>query len=275
MIIKIFTLALFLIAPNSFSQPTDSPITLVEKPTKKLQDVGVMIGFGQNYSNGEHYVDCEGCFFDGGVSFGTTLGIYYEREINNWFWYGGLIRYDILGIESKYIENESVDVLNSNKTFVIPFEQKAILDLSYLNFTPYVSIRPFSWMRINTGLNFGFNLSSNIKHTKTPINNEVIDPQTGDIYEIEVTNPDPNKTGSELYTLMDAEMPNLASPYYTLFLNLSFPIEFDNESKLIPSMGFDLPLTKISDYGNNFNIGTWRIFLGFSYPLVTRGKENE
>lgn len=254
------------------AQKLDDPLNPIKVNKPQLQDLGLTIGFGQNYSNGEHLVECEGCIFSGGVGFGTTIGLYYEREATEWFWYGALIRYDNLGIESKYIENESTPVEGSNKTFIIPFEHVAQTELSYLNFTPYISIRPFQWFRFNSGLNIGANISSNLRHTKTPVSNQIIDPETGDILIVETTNPDPNRTGKERYTIMDDDFPELSSPYFTLFFDFKFPIELENESKIIPSFGFDLPITDISNYGNNFNIGTWRLFLSYSYPLITRGK---
>lgn len=269
-IISIFTLNVSL-----FSQDLDNPLNPIKTRNAKLHDVGVTLGFGQNYANGEHRVLCDACIFDGGVAFGTTLGLFYEREANSWFWYGILLRYDNLGIESKYIDNQLLKAVESDQQFIVPIEQKAVLDLSYLNFTPYVSFRLAKWFRINTGLNVGVNINSNLKHTETPISNTVQDPTTGDIYELEVTNPDPNRTGAERYTFMDEELPEIVSPYLTFYSNFAFPIEFENESKLIPSVGFDFPLGNISNYGDNFNIGTWRLYLSYSYPLITRGKDKK
>jgi len=269
---KILIITLICFSLSLYSQD-DTPLTPYKKSTANLQDIGVMFGFGQNYSNGDHFVDCESCLFNGGVGFGTTLGLYYEREATSWLWYGLLIRYDNLGIESKYIDNQVLKAKDSEKTFIVPIEQKAVMDLSFVNFTPYASLRFTDWFRLNLGLNAGFNVSSNVLHTETPVNNSIQDPETGDYYELEVTNPDQSKTGKDVYVFMDSELPEMQSPYLTLYTNFAFPIEFENESKLIPSIGFDFPLGQISTFGNDFSIGTWRIFLSYSYPLVTRGKK--
>lgn len=264
----IITLILLQSAITLKSQGLDSPIDPAKVIIPTSQNIGLMLGLGQNYSNGDHFVDCDACLFNGGAGFGLTLGLFYEREATDWLWYGGLIRFDMLGIESKYIENESVFIPTNNKTFVIPFEQTATTSLSYFNFTPYVSIKPFEWFNLNAGLNLGMNVSSSLKHIKKPVSNEIKDPVTGDIYEIDVINPDTTKTGKDQYTLMDGKFPDLISPYMTLYLNFSFPIEFKNASKLIPSFGIDYPISNISNFGNNFNIGTWRIYLSYSYPLI-------
>ena len=266
-------LVIILLTYTSKSQKLNSPIDPVKNITPTSQNIGVLIGLGQNYANGDHYVDCQECVFNGGVGFGLTLGAYYEREATNWLWYGGLIRFDILGIESKFIENESVEVDNGNKNFIIPFEQTASSSLNYFNFTPYVSFRPFSWFRLNTGLNVGLNISNNLQHTKKPLKNEVIDPTTGDVYEISVINPDSTKTGSNKYELMNGKFPEINSPYMTLYFNFGFPITFKNDSQLIPSLSFDYPISNVSNFGKNFNIGTWRLNLAFSYPLIKSVKE--
>ena len=266
---------IFIININLISQDLDNPLSPIKTKNATLNDIGVMLGFGQNYANGGHRVLCEGCFFDGGVGFGTTLGLFYEREATTWFWYGILLRYDNLGIESMYIDNQLLKAVENDQQFLVPMEQKAVLSLSYFNFTPYVSFRIADWFRINTGLNVGMNINSNLKHTHTPVSNTIQDPVTGDIYILESTNPDPDRVGNERYTFMDEEMPEVITPYLTFYTNFAFPIEFENESKLIPSIGFDFPLGNISNYGDNFNIGTWRLYLSYSYPLITRGKEKK
>lgn len=275
MYLKISILLIFLSSLSLFSQ-NDSPLNPYKRKIANLQDVGLMLGFGQNYSNGDHYVDCDDCLFNGGTGFGFTLGLYYEREATSWLWYGVLVRYDNLSIESKYVDNQLFKIKDTDRYIPIPLEQKAVMDLSFINFTPYVSMKIAKWFNLNVGLNTGFNMSSNILHTETPItssDNTILDPSTGNRYKIsEITNPDPNKTGKDKYTLMDDELPEIQSPYLTLYTNFAFPIEFENESKLIPSIGFDFPLGEISTFGNDFNIGTWRIFFSYSYPLVTRGK---
>lgn len=270
MYLKISILIIFLFTLSLYSQD-DSPLIPYQKGQANLQNVGLMFGFGQNYSNGDHFVDCEDCLFNGGTGFGFTLGLFYEREATSWLWYGVLLRYDNLSIESKYIDNQVLKAINSDKTFLVPIEQKAVMDLSFFNITPYLSMKITDWFNLNLGLNTGFNISSNILHTHKPVNSTIQDPATGDFYEIDTENPDPTKTGKDKYIFMNSELPEIQSPYLTLYTNFAFPIEFANESKLIPSIGFDFPLGQISTFGNDFNIGTWRLYLSYSYPLVTRG----
>lgn len=272
--ILIFGINTLLFNIDLYSQKLDNPLLPTTTKNATPHDIGVTLGFGQNYANGEHRVLCDACLFDGGVGFGTTIGLYYERQATTWLWYGVLFRYDNLGIESKYIDNQLLKVLGSDQQFLVPIEQKAVLDLSYVNFTPYLSFRLAPWLRINTGLNLGVNIFSNLKHTETPINNTIRDPVTGDIYIIDATNPDPNRTGADRFTFMDEPLPEIVNPYLTFYTNFAFPIELENESKLIPSFGFDFPLGNISNFGNNFNIGTWRLYLSYSYPLITKGKKN-
>lgn len=257
-----------------FSQNNlDTPLNPGKVKNPKLHNVGITVGFGQNYANGDHFVLCEGCIFNGGVGFGTTIGLFYEREATSWLWYGALLRYDNLGIESMYVDNQALQPEGSDKTYIVPMEQKAVLDLSYINLTPYVSLKIAKWFNINSGLNVGLNISNNIKHTEKPVNNTIQDPETGDIIEIDVSNPDPDKTGEERYTLMDEEMPEMNSPYLTFYTNFAFPIELENQSKIIPSIGFDFPLGNVSNFGNDFRIGTWRLYLSYSYPLITEIKD--
>lgn len=226
------------------------------------QSIGGFIGIGPNWQGGQHFVECNECFFEDGTATGFTLGALYQRKISTHFFIGGFISVDIMNIGSTYREIESID-LTAEQSFSgeptntnIEFRHSADMSLTYLGFAPYVAYNPVGWLTFRVAPKISIPIGSNLVHTKTPTKSEItIDGVTGRSPIIE-------------RTVQDSEVPDLNSPLFGSDFSMMFNLTPGENSTF--SIGYTqyVPFTETSTFGENFVINSWRAFIEFKYALV-------
>lgn len=223
------------------------------------QSIGGYIGVGGNIQSGSHFVDCEGCEFFDGIGTGYSFGLLYERRLMRNIQIGGFLSLDVLDFNSSYTEIEPIEVLSprtGQNTFVnVPFSHEAQTNLTYLGIAPYIKYTPLELFSMRAAPKLSFPLGSNLRHTKANTDpTPVIDGLEG-IADIEPR------------VIQDSQFPDLNSPQFGIDLTGMFNIYPSDETIL--SLGYThyIPFNNVSDFGNDFRVFTWRLFIEFRYTL--------
>lgn len=264
-LLLIIIIFLFNFAVLSFSQNLSNPI-FPAKPT--LPDyLGFTLGLGQNFQSGKMYVECPGCVFEDGVRFGYTIGAFYESYINDFLTYGADINFSNNGIKTSYIENELIDVVSTEISYResvnIPFRHISDVDISTINLIPYIKLIPWNFLFFKVGFGFNFVASSNLRHDKELLKNEVI-LSNGTITKVRLAD-----TKGNLATIQDGDFKDLEKFYLTINPSVGFNIPFDSKRNVVfsPWLMYSLPLSDISKNGEAFKINQWRILFSISFKL--------
>lgn len=264
-LLLIIIIFLFNLTNFSFSQNLSNPIF----PAKQsLPDyLGITLGLGQNFQSGKMYVECPGCIFEDGVKFGYTIGAYYDSHINEFLTYGADINFSNNGIKTSYIENELIDVISTEisyrETVNIPFRHIADVEISNINLIPYIKLIPLNFLFFKVGFGFNFVTSSNLRHDKELLKNEVI-LSNGTITKVRLAD-----TKSNVATIQDGEFKDLEKFFLSINPSIGFNIPFDSKRNVVfsPWLMYLLPLSDISKNGEAFKINQWRILFSISFKL--------
>jgi hypothetical protein len=257
---KIKTIIILLMCLNTnlsiFSQKLDTPLVPFDKkPTK--DNLGFLLGFGQNVQGGKYLVECKECEFRGGVGSNFTIGAYYEQDIETNLYLGLLGTFSIMNIESKFTEKEKLGFLskitNNVDSISIDFLHTGTAKFSYLSLTPFVRWQPAKMLFVRVGPSISFVMSNNITHVQEPVN-PIVTLSTGETGRLS-----PGTGYSS--TLEDGVFPNVISPQIGLWTDIGLNIPLSKKVTFCPVFNYNLPLTKMSSFGEDFKISTWRILL--------------
>lgn len=250
-----------LTANSIHAQKESNPLVPVDYGIR--QEIGILLGLGQNFQSGTSYVDCEGCEFEDGTKFGITFGAYYGYYVNESISFGIMGLYDDLGLSSSFIEIESVTPINSNNLEIpVQFRHNSEISLGYISAAPYVKWDVFDFFSLQAGPSVSFNTSSNLKHEKVLLDRTVT-LQNGEIVQIELQDYE-NYTA----TLQDGEYEGINSIRFALLASAGFDIHISKRADLGASLMYSIPFTLADDKSDDFKIFSWRIMLKFSYALT-------
>jgi len=228
-------------------------------------EIGILFGLGGNIQSGIFKSSCD-CDFENGTGFGYTFGALYEYEILQTLELGAAALIDYRGVASEYQEIESVPVTSQHSGLServnVLFTNQGEADLTYLSFVPYVKWNPFRFMFVRLGLNVGFPISTNIKHTKI-LETKTAKLSTGEIVSIELPDGDGNQQ-----IIQDDEMPEVNSPFLALDPAIGFTIHLSDKLSFAPVFQYSIPLSNISETGNDFKVSTWRVLFEFKYSIT-------
>lgn len=253
----------FLMNQEIEAQTLATPLNPEEYPYES--ELGIIIGFGGNTQSGIFSSSCD-CDFENGSKFGYTLGAFYEFEFIESLEFGLAGLYDYRGVESEYEELENVKVISqgsgNEEEVRIKFTNIGEADVSYFSLVPYLKWMPFRVMFLKTGLNFGFPLSSNIKHAKV-LETKTARLSSGEIVSVELPDGD-----GDTQVIQDEEMPELNSMYLSIDPAIGFNFRFSEDFAFSPYFQYSIPLSNVSSIGSDFKVSTWRIMFEFKYTLT-------
>ncbi len=248
-----------------------TPIAPGKSLNKKY--LGAVFGLGQNIQNGTAFVSCENCNFTNGLGFGYTLGAIYEQQFTGdfqdyWhhFKWGAMLRYDSKGLVANF--KERTEEYFSEYDMKIPILMKHIDDmsLSSVGMTPFVTYNPINFFFLRLGVNVDYLLQNNMEHkiellekTKTLPNGEKV------YLYIPTANPKQKKYN---YVVEEGEIKELNKIQIALMPAIGFDINLSEKLLLSTSFNYSIPFTKTSNFGENFNISTWRLFFELKYNLT-------
>lgn len=226
--------------------------------------IGFLIGFGQNYQTGDFLVDCLDCTFEDGVRGGFSLGIAYDRLALPWLKYGIAGLYDYQGINSSFRETEIIrlELENSGLRENVPvqFRHTANLDIHNLTVMPYIKLEPASFFFFRLGFGASYIFSSSLKHDKELLTKEAT-LSNGATVNVKLENGD-NKVN-----VQNSEIRELNNLQFLIMPALGFKINFSETTYLMPYFQYNLPLSNVSENGNDFRIHQWRLFLELGFKL--------
>ena len=226
------------------------------------ESIGGFVGIGPNWQGGTHYVDCAGCEFIDGTATGYTFGAIYQRRISQTLFFGGYLSFDFLNISSSYREIENVTISAPDnpqldgKSANVEFRHTADMSLSYISLAPYLEFNPIGWLSLRAAPKVSFPIGSNLVHTKEPTSSRVVVEGVEGIGSLRDE------------TLQDSEVADLTSPLISA--DLTGMINLTPGEKSTFSLGFtqNIPFNNISEFGEDFQIYSWRVFVEYKYTLL-------
>ena len=241
-----------------------NPIT----PEKRYypNELGVFAGIGGAWQSGEFCSDCPSDFLDGaGVNY--LAGIFYEPIISNNWRYGiaGGILYS--NLESIHIEKEQFDAksLETGKTELATAYTRHIGSANFFSLfaQPYLKWYFSSVTFLKMGMTGSFVVSSGIKHEVELTQKSVLlsNGEIGVLY-FKDSGEQANAT-----VLQDEDFPQVKSFQLALTPMIGIDIPISNSFTLSPVFSYSLPLTKMSDNGDNFKINSWAFILELRHSL--------
>lgn len=226
------------------------------------ESIGGFIGIGPNWQGGTHYVDCAGCEFIDGTATGYTFGAIYQLRISQTLFFGGYLSFDFLNISSSYREIENVTISAPDnpqldgKSANVEFRHTADMSLSYISLAPYLEFNPVGWLSVRAAPKVSFPIGSNLVHTKEPTSSRVVVEGVEGIGSLRDE------------TLQDSEVAELTSPLISA--DLTGMINLTPGEKSTFTLGFtqNIPFSNTSEFGDNFQIFSWRVFVEYKYSLL-------
>lgn len=218
------------------------------------ESIGGFIGFGQNYQEGIHYSPCPDCEFMDGVRFGLTFGGLYEREISEGLFAGAILSFDILDISSSFLEREAIRVVlpDNRETFAnVLFRHEAISSFNLLGLAPYIKYHPAGWLGLRLAPKVSYLVNHNLEHSQEPAERIVV------IDGIE------NRITQKKQDIYNGDFPEVNNLLFGTDLSVLFNINTGKKSFL--SLGYThyFQFNNISNFGENFRVNSWRIFMEF------------
>ncbi len=266
-VLKHFIASLLII--NSFfmmdlnGQDLSSPIEPAEIP--KVTYLGFVFGVGQNFQSGKFFVDCENCEFENGVQTGITLGLTYKREINKFLNWGTMLLFDTYNLESKFRETEifkyEFAVDQDAVNIPIEFRHTATADFSMLSLNPFIEVTPASFFFARLGFNAGFVVGANINHQKELLTRKA-KLENGVTVDIKLAD-----SKGTVEVVEDGEFPEVNSFQMSLTPMIGFIIPFSKSVIFSPYYLHRIPLNKMSEFGEDFKINSYRIMFELSFKL--------
>lgn len=227
---------------------------------------GIFIGAGQNFQSGKYFVDCKECEFENGVASGFLIGIFYDRKALSWLKYGISGAYNLSGIENSFVEFEKIHLQSDNsgidEDIWLQFRHKSEVKINMLTAMPYIKLEPFDFFFFKTGFSLSYIFNSNIKHEKELMQNEVTLSNGATII---VSIPDFEDSNKK--TIQDSEIRELNSLQYAISLSSGVIINFSPTTFFSPYFQYNLPLTNISESGDDYKINQWRIIFELGFKI--------
>jgi len=226
------------------------------------ESLGGFVGIGPNWQSGTHYVECEGCEFIDGTATGFNFGAIYQRRISQTLFWGGYISLDFLNISSSYREIETLTLTSEDnpqldgKTTDVEFRHTADMSLSYISFAPYLEFNPMGWLSFRAAPKLSLPIGSNLTHTKEPTKSSNTVEGVDGIGSLRDE------------TIQDTEVTELNSPLISA--DLTGMINLTPGEKSTFSLGFtqNIPFTNTSEFGEDFQVYSWRVFVEYKYSLL-------
>jgi|SRR6056300_1638285 hypothetical protein len=226
------------------------------------ESIGGFAGIGPNWQNGTHYVDCEGCEFIDGTGTGYTFGAIYQLRISQTLFIGGYLSLDFMNISSSYREIENITISAPDnpqldgKSANVEFRHSADMSLSYVSLAPYLEFNPVGWLSVRAAPKISFPIGSNLVHTKEPTSSRVVVEGIEGIGSLRDE------------TLQDSEVADLTFPLISA--DLTGMINLTPGEKSTFSLGFtqNIPFNNTSEFGEDFQIFSWRVFVEYKYSLL-------
>lgn len=226
------------------------------------ESIGGFVGIGPNWQRGTHYVECEGCEFIDGTATGYTFGAIYQLRISQTLFVGGYLSFDFLNISSSYREIETLTLSSpenpqlDGKEVDVEFRHTADMSLSYISLAPYLEFNPVGWLSVRAAPKISFPIGSNLTHTKEPTSSSITVEGVDGIGSLRDE------------TLQDSEVSDLTSPLIST--DLTGMINLTPGEKSTFSLGFtqNIPFTTTSEFGEDFQIYSWRVFVEYKYSLL-------
>lgn len=262
-ILAVATVIIILSVPLLISQNLSNPLFPVNNGVP--QDIGLFVAIGQNYQSGTMYVECPECYFKDGTKFGWTIGALYEREALDWMRYGMMLSFDDFSVKSQFKEYEFFDFTNKlglRTTFPVEFHHTADANFKFFSAIPYIKINPFRFFFVRLGGSFSFAVSGTIKHDKELLT-KTVTAGDGTVFDVQY-----EKNLKSVQTIENGDFSGLNSFQFMLVPMIGFDIKASERIHLSPFFMMDLPVTKFSNQGDAFNIGTWRLAFEFRYALT-------
>lgn len=257
----------FLFSLSLKAQNNSSPLEPEDNP--KTDQIGLMFGLGQNFQSGSYLVQCDDCIFEGGVGFGTSIGLIYNKNINDNFKFGVMGLYENMGIESSFTEFEPVQFQNAREqmeSIDIEFRHDAVADFNYFTAIPFIAWTPTDWFFIRLGPSFSFVTSSTIEHTKI-LEQKIVELSTGETATAWLVDDNGNRLPNDNQVVEDGEFTEAESLVIGLNPNIGFNIPLSKQWDLAFSYMHNIPFTEVSSFGDNFRINSWRIFTELRFHL--------
>jgi hypothetical protein len=270
------SLVAILASNNGFSQQKDSPLAPDKLPGQK--EIGIVLGFGQNWQNGKISPTCETCIYENAQKFGYTIGLVYMADIFREMQWGAKLTYDNLSMQSSFRSKESViihDEVSDSYPYVNAlFKFTGDFTFSALTLTPFVQydINDFFFARL--GFDALYVLNSNLTNTKELLQFKGIS-SAGDSVDIYIPNPldpDNSKAGLKSAVLENRAFSDLNKLQFYVDPMIGFNFNFDDYTFISTYFQMAFPLTNLSDKNGGFSINRWRLMLELRFALTARQK---
>jgi hypothetical protein len=263
-----FFLVLIITTTKLLSQDFATPLD--PEKMRNQKEIGLLFGLGQNFMSGNFRTECDCPEFINGTKFGYTIGALYEMDFTPRFMWGAALIYTNRDIYSEYqiIEDVQLQSIITGKPESAPikFKQKANADFSYLTLMPYIKWNLAEFMFIKLGFSGSFVLNNKIKHEKELIQ-KTARLSSGEIVSIKLDSENGISTIIE-----EGDFPQTNSFQISLDPMLGFNIALEENLFLSPVLQYSLPLSNISERGENFKIGAWRFLLELRLAFNLRMK---
>lgn len=262
------TLMIVIVASLSTANQAESqtmPSPIQPEQLYNYHQLGLVIGFGQNFQSGKYYVDCDDCVFEDGVKFGFTIGLNYEYNLSNMINIGVMGLFDDFGLKNSFVENEKLNVTSDdgsyNEIITVPFRHTAEAKFTTFSIMPHIKFHPVKFVFFDLGFSMGIPLSSNIKHEKE-LTKTTARLSNGAIVDIRIEGTQETKV-----VLEDKEFPEVNKPQFSIVPMIGLNFIVNKKIFLRPFFMYRLPISNYSDKGEDFMINSWRIMFELSLKL--------
>ncbi|HYF02691.1 MAG TPA: hypothetical protein VEC36_04900 [Patescibacteria group bacterium] len=250
---------IFISATSLFAQSAD-PLN----PGRVLypEQAGLIGGVGILTQTGEFNVTCDCPAFDGGRGTGFLIGAIYERDLFRQVAWGAALLYQHRPFEALYRETELVPVRSAeterNYEAPLDFRNTASARFSYLTLMPFIKYIQFQPLFLRGGIGLTTIVSGNLLHSKELLTKTVRSPE-GRLETVSMVDEN-GQPRENLAIIEDNEFPALNAFQLSLEPAIGVDIKLGKSSwYLAPVFQYSLPLTIISENGNNFKLSAWQI----------------
>lgn len=261
-----FFLVLIITTAKLFSQDLATPLD--PEKLRNQREIGILFGFGQNFMGGNFRTECDCPEFIDGVKFGYSFGALYEMDFSPKFMWGAALIYSNRDVFSEYqiIEDVQIQSVITGKPESAPikFKHKASADFSYLTLMPYLKWNIVDFMFIKLGFSGSFVLNNHIKHEKE-LTQKTARLSSGELVSIQL-----DSENGTTKVVEDGEFPQTNSFQMSINPMIGFNIPLEENLFVSPVFQYSLPLSNISEKGENFKISAWRFLLEIRLALNLR-----
>jgi len=262
---------LFIFTFNGYSQSRIAdPLTPQELQTQR--ELGIFAGLGLNWDSGSFRTECDCPEFTDGSAFGWKAGLIYEQDLSQFIQIGSALGFNSLSVASsyQYLKDRPFISTVTGKTIVdtvpILFRQKAYADFMNFSIMPFIKWSPAKFFFTRLGFEAGINIHSNIRHEEEILQKTAKIPATGEIVSVSFAN------GKSTVVVEDGPFPDVVTPQFYLVPAIGFNFALSKNMFLSPLFDFSLPLTDISNNGDQFKVFNWRIIAELRYAIQLRQK---